>query len=466
MDEEKRDFYVGWKPVGSGETISRRRRSILEQFSFLQNKNITEFAPFYKTEGIRLRRAVEPVYTSTSGRQQRRKKRPKPGNSQKMYFVLEGAIDVDGSIISCPTRWQYRSMIDIKAFPYWGRIAMYNGGGYLAELGYDYHTALTVIADLHSHIWLDTQTRAVFVEFTVYNANVNMFGVAFMFVEFLPTGGAYPNAQFIISRFYNYVGPYSNFIICCQILFVCFVIYFSYREFKQIYKQRKAYFNGFWNWMEVVMIACEFAIFSLFLGRMYQVTRNLSELHYNPKDFVSFQYAAAADDSLAYAMGMLVFFFNLRFLKLLRFNKNMALIGNTISIMAKPIANFMLCFAVVVTAFTCVAVLVFGIDNYEYSTFLAALTTNFRLLLGDFDYEILARTNRFIGPLYFFMFMYFNVFYLMNMFLAIINDTFADVKSDNEKQKNEYEIVEFIIENFKKKIGFHKHFKFGKSQVR
>lgn len=345
-------------------------------------------------------------------------------------------------------------MLDIQAFPYWGKIAMYNGGGYLAELGYDYHTALTVVADLHSHTWVDTQTRAIFVEFTVYNANTNLFGVAFIFIEFLPTGGAYPNAQFIISRFYNYVGSYSNFIICCQILFVFFVVYFSYREIKQVYKQGRGYFHGFWNWMEVAMIACEFSIFVLFFGRMYQVSKNLSELRYNPKDFVSFQYASAADDSLAYSIGMLVFFVNIRFLKLLRFNKRMALLGDTISIMAKPVASFMLCFAVVVIAFTCVGVLVFGSDNPEYYSFLAALTTNFRVLLGDFEYGTLEKTNRIIGPIYFFSFMYFNVFYLMNMFLAIINDTFAEVKSDNDKQKSEHEIVEFIIENFKKRIGF------------
>ena len=467
VDEEIHDFDVAWKPINPGETISRRKRSIMEQFSFAQtNMSIAEFAPNFKQEVIRLRRAIEPIYKSTSGRQQRKKKRPGSGYDQKTYFVLEGAITADGSIISCPTRWQYRSMLDIQAFPYWGKLALYNGGGYLAELGYDYHTALTVIADLHSHNWIDQQTRAVFVEFTVYNANVNLFGVAFMFIEFLPTGGAYPNAQFVISRFYNNVGPSSKLILACQILFVFFVVYFAYREFKAMYQQKGAYFHGFWNWMEVAMIVCQFAIFALFLGRLYQVSRNISELRYNPKDFVSFQYAAAADDSLAYAMGMLVFFVNLRFIKLLRFNKRMAMLGNTIRIMAKPISNFMLCFAITFIAFTSVAVVVFGIDNHEYSSFLAAFTTNFRIVLGDFDYHMLERANRLIGPVYFFAFMYFNVFYLMNMFLAIINDTFAEVKSDNDKQQNEYEMVEFIIASFKKRIGLGKRFKPVVSQVR
>lgn len=38
---------------------------------------------------------------------------------------------------------------------------------------------------------------------------------------------------------------------------------------------------------------------------------------------------------------------------------------------------------------------------------------------------------------------------LVNMFLSIVIDSFHMVKHDTEKQSNDYEIVEFIIERFK-----------------
>ena len=37
--------------------------------------------------------------------------------------------------------------------------------------------------------WIDTKTRAVFVEFNLYNAAVNLFCVSYILFEFLNTGG-------------------------------------------------------------------------------------------------------------------------------------------------------------------------------------------------------------------------------------------------------------------------------------
>lgn len=363
----------------------------------------------------------------------------------------------DGSIISCPSRWVHNGALELRGYPFWGKLTLYSGGGYPAELGYDYPTALTVIADLHSHNWIDAQTRAVFVEFTVYNANTNLFGIAFMFVEFLPTGGAFPYAHFAVSRLYSYVGPFSNFILACQIFLILFMFYFMYREGKQMYKKGKAYFHGFFNWMEVTLIFCEFAMVILYFARLWEVDKNLMKLRYNPKDFVSFQYAGAADESLSLIMGLLVFLVTLRFLKLFRFNKRMSLLGSTLGYIAKPLAMFCISFMIVFFAYAILAYLAFGLQNDQFRNFLTTLETQMSIILGDFDYNELERTNRLIGPAYFFSFMYFCVFYLMNMFMAIINDSFADVKSSNDKQKNEYEMVEFILARFKENLGLNRN---------
>lgn len=261
LNEDDGDYDVGWKYLNktTAATNSRRRRSVEEQFAFRKGDEEEILREFDDEAHLRSRRAIEPVYTSTSGRQQRRRKRP--GNTVKNYYVLDSAILPDGSIISCPTRWLHHDTLELRGYPFWGHMTLYSGGGYPADLGYDYPTALTVIADLHSHNWVDPQTRAVFVEFTVYNANTNLFGIAFLFVEFLPTGGAFPYSHFVVSRLYSYVGPFSSFIVACQILLVLFMFYFMYREGKKMYKQRRAYFSGFFNWMEVIWNFLSFYIY-------------------------------------------------------------------------------------------------------------------------------------------------------------------------------------------------------------
>lgn len=47
---------------------------------------------------------------------------------------------------------------------------------------------LRTLESLSRSRWLDSQTRAVFVEFTVYNANVNLFCIVTLLFETLATG--------------------------------------------------------------------------------------------------------------------------------------------------------------------------------------------------------------------------------------------------------------------------------------
>lgn len=207
----------------------------------------------------------------------------------------------------------------------------------------------------------------------------------------------------------------------------------------------------------MVLIICEFAMGILYLARWWQVDKNLMKLRYNPKDFVSFQYAGAADESLSLIMGLLVFLVTLRFLKLFRFNKRMSLLGSTIANCAKPLGAFLVSFMLMFLAYAIFAFSVFSVDNDKFKNFVTTFETQTSIILGDFDYLEIERTNRLLGPIYFFSFMYFSVFYLLNMFMAIINDSFADVKSSNDKQQNEYEMVEFILSRFRESLGLNRN---------
>jgi len=43
--------------------------------------------------------------------------------------------------------------------------------------------------------WLDKQTRAVIIQMSLYNPNVNLFVFVTILAEFLPTGGVFPSAS-------------------------------------------------------------------------------------------------------------------------------------------------------------------------------------------------------------------------------------------------------------------------------
>ena len=68
----------------------------------------------------------------------------------------------------------------------------------------------------------------------------------------------------------------------------------------------------------------------------------------------------------------------------------------------------------------------------------------FRIILGDFNFLELEAANRVLGPLYFMLYVFFVFFVLLNMFLAIINDTYSEVKADIAGQKNEFEMADYF----------------------
>jgi len=76
--------------------------------------------------------------------------------------------------------------------------------------------------------------------------------------------------------------------------------------------------------------------------------------------------------------------------------------------------------------------------------FLIFSFTLFRIILGDFDFHQLEAANRILGPIFFMLFVFFVFFVLINMFLAIINDTYSEVKGDMANQKNEFEMGDYF----------------------
>ena len=79
------------------------------------------------------------------------------------------------SAITC--RWRYETEEDLDGTNHWGLISTYAGGGFVQNLATRRADALEIIDEMKQNLWLDRGTRAVFIDFTVYNANINLFCV-------------------------------------------------------------------------------------------------------------------------------------------------------------------------------------------------------------------------------------------------------------------------------------------------
>ncbi len=75
-------------------------------------------------------------------------------------------------------------------------VSTYGGGGFVQDLTLNYSGAQAQFNDLNENLWLDRGTRVVFLDFTVYNANINLFCQIKLTVEFPASGGAIPSKSF------------------------------------------------------------------------------------------------------------------------------------------------------------------------------------------------------------------------------------------------------------------------------
>ena len=73
-----------------------------------------------------------------------------------------------------------------------------------------------MIDALEEHNWLDERTRALFIEFTVYNANVNLFGSVILLIEWMAAGSAVTRTEvkvILVKRHTTFHGSGGNLLL-------------------------------------------------------------------------------------------------------------------------------------------------------------------------------------------------------------------------------------------------------------
>jgi polycystin 1L2 len=90
----------------------------------------------------------------------------------------------------------YQSSNKLDTYTYVGDYGTYNGDGYMYEFRGSLSDLHSNLSQLHQLEWIDEQTRAVIIQMSLYNPNVEMFTSVTFLIEFLSTGGVYPTSLF------------------------------------------------------------------------------------------------------------------------------------------------------------------------------------------------------------------------------------------------------------------------------
>ena len=119
----------------------------------------------------------------------------------------------------------YQTSSALKSIPFWGNLATYEGGGYVANLGQNLTFAKGMLKDLKTNMWVDRYTRAVFVELNVLNIQSGLFTQVILSLEFPPVGGIFYWMDLTSVQLYRYAGALGliNIVIEVGCVLICLV---------------------------------------------------------------------------------------------------------------------------------------------------------------------------------------------------------------------------------------------------
>ena len=350
----------------------------------------------------------------------------------------------------------YGDVASNTAYSIWGRTRAFSGGGYIAYLRSDEAAALKLLKSLQAHMWVDTLTRVVCVEFAIYNANVNIMAALVFSLEFTAFGGALPRFDMYLFRLYRYFTPLHLMYLVCEIIFVMFVAQLIHRVGNQIFRDRWSYFKSFWNLTDVLLIIFSLVAICLYAVRSNYLNNAIEAIRSDSNTFYGFLTVAFCDDMVAYISCLVVLIPVIQFLKFLKFNKNFMIFYSTLSRVRSDVCGFMFLFLVSLSCFTFWAHTMLKTVSEMYANFGGSFGRMISMLLGKFSFRLFSPGQALtaaLGPIFTYTFTCTNVFLILNIILTIITIGFKEAREDQRFQNSEYEILKFVADYVKSTLG-------------
>ena len=345
----------------------------------------------------------------------------------------------------------------------------YGSGGYVYDFRGRLQDLKSNLSQLHRANWIDGQTRAVIVQFTLYSPNVQLFTSVILLAEFLATGGIETQSSFQpISFQSNHLCPHlTNSLslhdavftslthLIASILYLVLIVHMMMVEVQSLIKLKRAYFRQFWSYIDVGIIACSWTSVGIYVWRYRELNR-IGDLFAQTHGYayVNLQQAVYVNEVFSCLIASACFFATIKFIRLGRFNHRLMFFVQTLSHAGRDLLSFVSMFSVVFWAFITLFYLLFVGKLLTCSTLLHTAQMLFEMTLMKFDAHQLSEAAPFLGPLVFSLFILVVVFVCMSMFLTIINESFRDVREQASAHPDrDQHIFSFMLDRLQRSVG-------------
>lgn len=355
--------------------------------------------------------------------------------------------------------FEYTNSDELDSLAYFGIYTNYMGGGYVYRMTGNLKQIQSNLSILQNLSWIDRQTSAVFLEFSIFNVNINLFSYVTILFEKLPTGNLIKSSRIYPMSLLESNGSYVSMRLAFNITFMILITCLIINEIRILIKAGpSSYFKNIWNYLELSIIAFSWAAFSLYLYRVVATNKILKQLKNNSSDntYIRLDYLSSCNDTLGMCLAFCAYFGTFRFLKLLRFNTRITIFMIAFKKCLNELIGFMFIFSLTWMSFAQIFYLLFNDKLISNSTIVKTMETCFEILLGKFQSDLILRYHPFLGTLTFTAYNLVMVFILINIFVTILSDGLSKIRHGSnedeceEQKQNEPDLIGYL----KSKLDF------------
>lgn len=329
--------------------------------------------------------------------------------------------------------------------------------------------------------WLNELTARLEISFVIFNPSYGIYSYASINFWF-NRGGHIRKLINIKSKFASlFVRPLDELILILagDTIWLLMCAYVVWAEGKEVLtlilsKTTPWYYTlvddylGFWNaidWISILLAITIVLFFALMTGATAKVNDHLGnfatlttsgeameamELQSQVKTFFSLvEDMLSQERQFRFQLCIYPMVLMLRLFKSFAAQPRLAVVTETFVEAKSDIFHFMIVFLSVYVCMVVNAILFFGQDCEEFTTFPRAMHNSFLIMWGDWDYEDLAQIGRIKASLWLWMFMIIVNLILLNITLAIIMEAYTTVKADASDELSLFQQIEKQVRRYR-----------------
>lgn len=285
--------------------------------------------------------------------------------------------------------WTYTKAVEDE-LSHTAHVSTYGPGGFVMNFPSDANLTSKWLQELEDNLWIRIGARAVFIEFTLYSPNSNLFCTVKLLFEILPSGGVTSNSEIITSKLWH-ESEWDWFIFGCKFIIIAYAVYFTLEEFTQIIILKERYLSNFWNILDLTIVVVCYSVIITGVNHFKNVeTLNAKVHNVFHSEYSSFDTVSRSLATYKLVTALLTFVAWLKLFKFAVLSKTTSFLLSTFNIASYQILTVTLTMVGAVSGFALLGTVVLE-DLLQFRSYTNSFFTLFGLFVGGLYF---AETNK------------------------------------------------------------------------